>query len=83
VNYANTLKAQSATIANLNVHYASPVDWGWVRVFKAYVQVENLFDQTFMNSAAMVSDSTPDANKQAFLLAQPLSVFGGITLGLF
>ncbi|PJA81123.1 MAG: TonB-dependent receptor [Nitrospirae bacterium CG_4_9_14_3_um_filter_51_5] len=83
VNNANTLRAQSATIANLNVHYASPVDWGWVRLFKAYVQVENLFDQTFMSSAAIVSDSTPDANKQAFLLAQPLSVFGGITLGLF
>jgi iron complex outermembrane receptor protein len=83
VNNANTLKAQSATIANLNVHYASPVDWGWVRLFKAFVQVENLFDQTFMSSSAIVSDSTPDANKQAFLLAQPLSVFGGITLGLF
>ena len=83
VNNANTLKAQASTVVNLNVHYANQVDWGWVRLFKAYVQVENLFDQTYMSSAAIVSDSTPDANKQAFLYAQPLSVFGGITLGLF
>ena len=83
VNNANTLKAQAATIVNVNLHYAQDVNWGWVRLFKAYVQVDNLFDQTYMSSGAIVSDSTPDAAKQAFLLAPPLSVFGGITLGLF
>ncbi len=83
VNNANTLKAQSATVVNVNLHYAEDVEWGWVRLFKAYVQVDNLFDQTYMGSGAIVSDSTADASKQAFLLAPPLSVFGGITLGLF
>ncbi len=83
VNNANTLKAQAATVVNVNLHYAEDVEWGWVRLFKAYVQVDNLFDQTYMGSGAIVSDSTTDASKQAFLLAPPLSVFGGITLGLF
>ncbi len=83
VNNANTLKAQAATVVNVNLHYAQDVAWGWVRLFKAYVQVENLFDQTYMGSGAIVSDSTADASKQAFLLAPPLSVFGGVTLGLF
>ena len=83
VNNANTLKAQSSTIVNLNLHYAQDVDWGWVRLFKGYVQVENVFDQTYMGSGAIVSDSTADPAKQAFLLAPPLSFFGGITLGLF
>ena len=83
VNNANTLKAQAATVVNVNLHYAEDVEWGWVRLFKAYVQVDNLFDQTYMGSGAIVSDSTADASKQAFLLAPPLSVFGGITLGLF
>lgn len=83
MNNANTLKAQSATIVNLNLNYAQDVDWGWVRLFKAYVQVENIFDQTYMSSGAIVSDSTADSAKQAFLMAPPLSFFGGITLGLF
>ena len=83
VNNANTLKAQAATVVNVNLHYAQDVEWGWVRLFKAYVQVDNLLDQTYMGSGAIVSDSTVDASKQAFLLAPPLSVFGGITLGLF
>ncbi len=83
VNNANTLKAQAATVVNVNLHYGQDVEWGWVRLFKAYVQVDNLFDQTYMGSGAIVSDSTADASKQAFLLAPPLSVFGGITLGLF
>lgn len=83
VNNANTLKAQAATVVNVNLHYAQDVEWGWVRLFKAYVQVDNLFSQTYMGSGAIVSDSTADASKQAFLLAPPLSIFGGITLGLF
>mgnify|MGYP000456971315 CR=1 FL=1 len=83
VNNANTLKAQSATVVNINAHYHKDVKWGWVRFIKTFVQVDNLFDQTYMGSGAIVSDSTADANKQAFLLAPPLSVFGGITIGLF
>ncbi len=83
VNNANTLKAQSATVVNINAHYAKDVKWGWVRFIKTFVQVDNLFDQTYMGSGAIVADSTADASKQAFLLAPPLSVFGGITIGLF
>ncbi len=83
VNNANTLKAQAATVVNMNIHYARDVDWKWVRFIKIFGQVDNLFNQTYMASGAIVSDSTADANKQAFLLAPPISFFGGVTLGLF
>jgi len=83
VNNANTLKAQAATVVNSNGHFTKPVNWGWVRFVKGFVQIDNLLDQTYMGSGAIVSDSTADSAKQAFLLAPPLSVFTGVTLGLF
>ncbi len=83
VNNANTLKAQAATVVNVNGHFTKPVNWGWVRFVKGFVQIDNLLDQTYMGSGAIVSDNTADTAKQAFLLAPPLSVFTGVTLGLF
>jgi iron complex outermembrane receptor protein len=83
-NNANTLMAPGYTVMNANLHYAyqfSPKNV--IRFIKAFVEVNNLADQVYVQSTAVVSDSTTDSNKQAFFSGNGRAVYGGITLGLF
>ncbi len=43
------------------------------RFAKPYVEIDNIFNKTYVASAVPVADSIADANKQAF--------FAGLTLG--
>lgn len=86
INNSNTLEMPESTLLNLNVHYTREISSGFFRKVTLFVDVRNVTDQKYINSANVVSDLTTDtpatlrSTKQAFFSGQPLSVFGGVKL---
>lgn len=87
INNSNTLKAQSSTIWNLNVHYGRPLsEKAMFRKVVFFMDVRNLFDRKYIGSTVVVADALTDtpanvgSTKQAFFAGADRSVFGGIKL---
>jgi iron complex outermembrane receptor protein len=85
VNNSNTLKAPSYYVLNLDLHYGRDVKWGWLHRLEAFVDLQNLLDNTYIGSAVTVTDDVVNsqaslANKQAFFSASPFAVVGGLRL---
>lgn len=81
VNNNNTLKTPAYLLFNLNVHKMYPVKNPYIRFVKAYIELDNIFDKTYVASAVPVSDATPDAAKQAFFAGYGRALYAGVTLG--
>jgi iron complex outermembrane receptor protein len=85
VNNSNTLRAPSYNVFNLDLHYARDVKWGWLRRLEAFLELQNLLDDTYIGSAVTVTDDVVNsqaslANKQAFFSGSPRAAFGGLRL---
>jgi iron complex outermembrane receptor protein len=88
---ANTLKAPQYTVFNANLHYIHQFpEKSWFHFIKAFIEMDNLFNRTYVGSTAVVSNSpcgaTPtttcmNANGQAFFSGYARSVYGGVTVG--
>lgn len=85
VNNSNTLSAPSYYVMNLNFHYGRDVNWGWLKRVEAFLELQNLADNTYIGSAVTVTDDVVNtaaslANKQAFFSGSPRAVTGGMRL---
>lgn len=85
VNNANTLRARTANVLNVNAHWKREVAWGPVKTVRLTLDVRNVANAAYDGSAVTVSDLNTDTdasllNKQAFFAGQGRSVYGGVTL---
>jgi iron complex outermembrane receptor protein len=87
VNNSNTLEAPGYGLMHVNMHHNYTFASGPIRYVKAFAQVNNLFDRTYVSSAGVVADSPTDTpttlrtTKQSFFAGYGRSVYGGITVG--
>ncbi len=87
---ANLLKAPGYEIVNLNVHYDNELPSDYLKSMRTYVEVKNVFNQTYVASANNITDSITLAGVQnpASVLAvtgtgsiyagMPRTFFGGV-----
>lgn len=90
VDNSNLLAMPSATLVNLNLHYDPPRGSGPLSRLSFYASVQNLFDVTYVGSAAVIANSlnaSTGAENPASVLAnttgsvyagQPRTVYAGI-----
>lgn len=76
---ANLLKAPGYHLVNLNLHYAPDISFAFVKGFSLFVEVENVFDKTYVASANNVSDSISAATG----LQNPGSAVAGATGSIY
>lgn len=88
IDNANLLRVPGYRLVNLDVHYHPPGDGWWSRT-SLFASVQNLFDQTYVGAAGIVSDgiaANGAANGEAVLrgvtgalyAGQPRTVIAGI-----
>jgi iron complex outermembrane receptor protein len=53
-------------VVNLYLHKIFSFENDWGRFAKFFFEVNNIADKTYAASGQVVSDATPDANKQLF-----------------
>jgi hypothetical protein len=85
------LKTPQYTVANANLHYIHPFpETSWFHFIKAFVEMDNLFNRSYVGSTAVVSNApcgaTPTATcmsgaGQAFFAGNARAVYGGVTIG--
>ncbi|MBB2165919.1 TonB-dependent receptor [Gluconacetobacter sp. 1b LMG 1731] len=86
---ANRLRAPGYALVNLELHYDPPKRLGWVHRLHAYVEVQNLANQTYVAGAANIADvlRADGTQARAAVLAtrtgsiyagSPRAVFGGV-----
>jgi iron complex outermembrane receptor protein len=76
---ANLLKAPSYRLVNLNLHYDPDISFAFVKGFSLFLEVENIFDKTYVASANNVSDSISSATG----LQNPGSVVASATGSIY
>lgn len=79
VDNANLLKAPGYHLVNLNLHYDPDISFAFVKGFSLFLEVENVFDKTWVASANNVSDSISAATG----LQNPASVVAGATGSIY
>ena len=55
---ANLAQAPAYHLVNLNLHYDPDIAFGFVKGFNLFLEIENLFDKTYVASANNISDSS-------------------------
>jgi len=83
LNNGNTIGIPSYWVVNVNLHKTFRFNNDWVRFAKFFFEVNNIADKTYAASGQVVSDATPDANKQLFFAGYGRAFYGGVTIGLF
>ena len=83
LNNGNTIGIPSYWVVNVNLHKTFRFTNNWVRFAKFFFEVNNIADKTYAASGQVVSDATPDANKQLFFAGYGRAFYGGVTIGLF
>lgn len=83
LNNGNTIGIPSYWLVNVNLHKTLTFKNDWVRFAKFFFEVNNIADKTYAASGQVVSDATPDANKQLFFAGYGRSFYGGVTIGVF
>ena len=82
VNNNNTLATPAYLLFNVNLHHKYQVlNNSFIKSVKAYFEVDNIFDKTYVALATPVADSTLDANKQVFWGGTGRGFYTGVTLG--
>ena len=76
---ANLLKAPGYHLVNLNLHYDPDISFAFVKGFSLFLEVENIFDKTYLASANNVSDSISSATG----LQNPASIVAGATGSIY
>jgi iron complex outermembrane receptor protein len=56
IDNGNLLKVPGYTLANINLHYDPPKGAGWLSRLSFYASVQNLFDKTYVGSAAVIAN---------------------------
>jgi iron complex outermembrane receptor protein len=78
---ANLVEAPAYHLVNLNLHYDPDIEFGFVKGFNLFFEIENLFDKTYVASANNISDSisstTGLANSAAVLYGVGGSIYAG------
>jgi iron complex outermembrane receptor protein len=96
INNANSLQSPGFNIFNANLHYDKKVSGSFVRGFSLFFEVQNIFDDTYVTSANVIStqlinsggvvreqnaaELANNQNSAAFFAGAPRSFFGGIRL---
>ena len=83
LNNGNTVGIPSYWVLNVNLHKTFTFNNDWVRFAKFFFEVNNIANKTYAASGQVVSDSTPDADKQLFFAGYGRSFYGGVTIGVF
>lgn len=83
LNNGNTVGIPSYWVLNINLHKTFTFNNDWVRFAKFFFEVNNIANTTYAASGQVVSDSTPDADKQLFFAGYGRSFYGGVTIGVF
>lgn len=83
LNNGNTVGIPSYWILNINLHKTFTFNNDWVRFAKFFFEVNNIANKTYVASGQVVSDSTPDADKQLFFAGYGRTFYGGVTIGVF
>ena len=83
LNNGNTVGIPSYWVVNVNLHKTFTFHNDWVRFARFYFEVNNIADKIYVASGQVVSDSTPDANKQLFFAGYGRAFYVGVTVGLF
>ena len=83
LNNSNTIGIPSYWVVNVNLHKTFTFNNDWVRFAKFFFEVNNIANKTYAASGQVVSDATPDANKQLFFAGYGRSFYGGVTIGVF
>jgi len=84
LNNGNTVGIPSYWLWNLNVHKEFAfTNNPWFRFAKFYVELDNVANKHYAASGAVISDGTPDSQKQLFYAGYGRAIYGGVTLGLF
>ena len=81
IDNANLLTIPDYTLVNVNLHYDPPRVAAWWSRISLFASVQNLFDTTYVGSAAIVSDgivaATGVQNGEATLRASTGSIYAG------
>lgn len=86
---ANRLKAPGYALLNLDVHYDPPARFGWAHRLHWYFEVQNVANQTYIASAANLTDTLRPNGQQAgaatlmnstgsIYAGSPRAYFGGV-----
>jgi iron complex outermembrane receptor protein len=79
VDNANLLQAPGYHLVNLNLHYDPDISFAFIKGFSLFLEVQNLFDKTYVASANNVSDSISATTG----LQNPASVVAGATGSIY
>ena len=90
---ANLLRAPGYTLVNLNLHYDPPLRLGLLHRLHLFFEIENLFGQTVIASAANIADSLTASGAEAggaalasrtgsIYAGAPRAFFGGVKVKL-
>lgn len=85
LNNSNTFGIPSYVVANANIHKNFELSNSWFRFAKFYLEVDNIADQKYVASGAVIGGETAGAaaGQQAFFAGYGRAIYGGVTLGLF
>ncbi|MBA2125039.1 TonB-dependent receptor [Hyphomicrobium methylovorum] len=72
---ANLLTAPGYQLVDVNLHYEKKLDWGPIRSLMAYVEVRNIFDETYIASANNITDAV--TSTPVTLANAPGSIYSG------
>jgi len=78
---ANLAEAPAYHLVNLNLHYDPDIDFGFVKGFNLFFEIQNLFDKTYVASANNISDSLNATTGQPNTAAVLYNVGGSIYAG--
>ena len=81
IDNGNVLTVPGYALANLNLHYDPPKDAGWWSRLSLFASVQNLFDTTYVGSAAVIAnslDATGRQNPASVLMNATGSIYAGI-----
>jgi iron complex outermembrane receptor protein len=76
---ANLLEAPGYHLVNLNLHYDPDIAIGFIKGFSLFLEVENVFDKTYVASANNISDSISSTTGQQ----NPASILYGATGSIY
>ncbi len=79
IDNANLLKAPGYHLVNFNLHYDPDIGFAFVKEFSVFLEVENIFDKTYVASANNVSDSINATTG----LQNPASTVAGATGSIY